>query len=477
MTLYQFLLILRARLVLILAILALTVLTTLSVSLLLPKQYTANSALVIDVKSPDPVAGVVLPGMISPSYMATQVDIISSERVAQRVVKLLKLDENPAVRAQWQEATRERGRIDVWLAQALQKNLDVKPSRESNVISISYTATEPQFAASVANAFVQAYIETSLELRVDPAKQYSSFFDTQGKDARDALEKAQAKLSAFQREKGITATDERLDVETARLNELSSQLVMMQAVAAESNSRQGQATGSSADQLQEVLNNPVINGLKSQLSVQEAKLKELSARYGSAHPQVVELKANIAELRVKIAEETKRVTGGVGVTGTINRVREAQVRASLAAQRTKVLNLKQVRDEGMVLARDLDNAQRTYDTLMARSMQTSLESQTTQSNVNVLTQAVPPIEASSPRILLNTVLSIFLGGLLAVGTAVVLEINDRRVRSLDDVLSTLGLPVLGVMPKPGAKLKLGRRHMPAMQQRLMAALPQPAKGA
>jgi len=476
MTFGQILSILRARWKIALLMFVLTVGVTLTVSLLMPKQYAATASVVLDVK-PDPVTAMLYAGMVSPAFMATQADIIQSDRVAYRVVRNLKLADSPQVRQQWLDETGGDGNIEVWLAATFSKKLDVRPSRDSNVINVSYSAPDPRFAAGLANAFVQAYIETSLELRVDPAKQYSSFFDTQGKDARDALEKAQAKLSAFQREKGITATDERLDVETARLNELSSQLVMMQAVAAESNSRQGQATGSSADQLQEVLNNPVINGLKSQLSVQEAKLKELSARYGSAHPQVVELKANIAELRVKIAEETKRVTGGVGVTGTINRVREAQVRASLAAQRTKVLNLKQVRDEGMVLARDLDNAQRTYDTLMARSMQTSLESQTTQSNVNVLTQAVPPIEASSPRILLNTVLSIFLGGLLAVGTAVVLEINDRRVRSLDDVLSTLGLPVLGVMPKPGAKLKLGRRHMPAMQQRLMAALPQPAKGA
>lgn len=472
----QVLSILRARWKIALLMFVLTVGVTLGVSLILPKQYTAAASVVIDVK-PDPVTAMMYAGMVSPAFMATQADIIQSDRVAYRVVRNLKLADSPQVRQQWLDETGGDGSIEVWLADTFSKKLNVQPSRDSNVINVSYSAPDPRFAAGLANAFVQAYIDTSLELRVDPAKQYSSFFDNQGKDAREALEKAQARLSAFQREKGITATDERLDVETARLNELSSQLVMIQAVAAESNSRQGQAAGSSADQLQEVLNNPVINGLKSQLSVQEAKLKELSARYGGAHPQVVELKANIAELQVKIAEETKRVTGGVGVTGSINRAREAQVRASLAAQRTKVLNLKQVRDEGMVLARDVDNAQRTYDTLMARSMQTSLESQTTQSNVNVLTQAVPPIEASSPRILLNMVLSIFLGGLLAIGTAIVLEINDRRVRSIDDVLSTLGLPLLGVMPKPGAKLKLGHKHVSAMQQRLMAALPKPAKGA
>jgi chain length determinant protein EpsF len=475
MTFGQILSILRARWKIAALMLALTVSVTLAVSLLLPSQYTASASVVIDVK-PDPVTAMMYAGMASPAFMATQVDIIQSDRVAYRVVRNLKLTDSPQVRQQWLDETGGDGSIEVWLAANLTKQLNVQPSRESNVINVSYTAPDPRFAAALANAFVQAYIDTSLELRVDPAKQYSSFFDKQGKEARDALEKAQAKLSEFQRAKGITATDERLDIETARLNDLSSQLVMIQAVAAESNSRQGQARGASGNQMQEVLNNPVINNLKAQLSTQEARLKELNARYGSAHPQIVELKANIAELQVKIAEETRRVTGGVGVTGTINRAREAQIRESLAAQRAKVLNLKQVRDEGMVLAREVDNAQRSYDTLMARSTQTSLESQTTQSNVNVLTQAVPPIKPSSPRVVLNTLLSVFLGALLAVGVALLIEFLDRRVRSVDDVSAVLQLPVLGIMPKPGAKPRRSQLRGPSMQQRLMAPLPQPTQG-
>jgi chain length determinant protein EpsF len=476
MTLGQVFAVLRARWKIALLMFVLTVGVTLAVSLMLPKQFTATASIVIDVK-PDPVSAIMYAGLASPAFMATQVDIIRSDRVAYRVVRNLKLADSPQVRQQWLDETGGDGNIEVWLADTFSKKLDVQPSRESNVINVSYTAPDPRFAAGLANAFVQAYIETSLELRVDPAKQYSTFFDKRGKEARDALEQAQAKLSAFQREKGIVATDERLDVENARLNELSSQLVMIQAVAAESNSRQGQATGSSAAQMQEVLSNPVINSLKSQVSVQEARLKELSARYGAAHPQVVELKANIAELQVKIAEETKRVTGGVGVTSTINRAREAQLRASLAAQRNKVLDLKQVRDEGMVLAREVENAQRTYDSLMARSNQTSLESQTTQSNSNVLTQAVAPLVPSSPKVVLNTLLSVFLGALLALGAAFLLELLDRRVRSVDDVAAALQLPVLGIMPKPGAKIRRGRLQGPSMQQRLMAPLPQPNQGA
>jgi uncharacterized protein involved in exopolysaccharide biosynthesis len=251
----QFISRLKARWWAALLVLGLTIGTTVGVSLMLPKQYTANASVVVDFK-PDPVSAMLYAGMASPGYLATQVDVIQSERVALRVVRNLKLADNPQVRQQWVEATDGKGTVENWLVDLFQRQMDVKPSRESSVITVSYRAQEPQFAAALANAFVQAYLQTALELRVDPAKQYSSFFDSRAKEARDTLERAQSKLSAFQKENGIIASDERLDVENARLNELSSQAVMLQALASEAGSRQTQARGESADKMQEVLNTP-----------------------------------------------------------------------------------------------------------------------------------------------------------------------------------------------------------------------------
>ena len=476
MTFGQFLSILRARWLVALLVFGLTVATTLVVSLLLPKQYKAVASVVVDFK-PDPVSAVMYGGMASPGFMATQVDIIQSERVAQRVVRNLKLNENPQVRQQWLEEANGEGSIETWLAGVFQRQMDVVPSRESSVISVSYKAADPRFAAGLANAFVQAYIDTSLELRVDPARQYSAFFDTRAKEAREALERAQTKISTYQKDNGIIATDERLDVENARLNELSSQLTALQAIAAESTSRQAQAQGVQGDKMQEVLNNPIVGQLKADINRGEARLKELNTRFGDSHPQVIETRANLTELRSRLDAETTKVTGGVSVSNTINRQREAEIRGSLEAQRAKVLRLKAVRDEGMVLQRDMENAQRTYDAVLQRFTQTSLEGQTTQSNVNMLTQATPPLEPASPRIVLNTLLAIFVGTLLAVGTALVLELRDRRIRGLDDAVAALGLPVIGVMPKPGAKGRAGLQQLSLMQQRLMAPLPPTAKGA
>lgn len=474
MNLTQFLSILKARWWVALLLLLLTVGTTLGISLILPRQYTATASVVIDIK-PDPIAGQ-FAGMLAPSYIATQVDVIQSDRVARRVVRNLKLADNPQVRSDWLEATGGQSDIEVWIAGRFSPNLDVRPSRESNVISVSYRAPDPGFAAALANAFVQAYIDTALELKVDPAKQYSNFFDLRAKEAREALERAQSRLSAFQKEKGIIATDERLDVENARLSELSSQLVMIQALSSESDSRQAQARGDAAERMQEVLNNPVIGSLKADLSRNEARLQELSARLGDNHPQVIEAKANINTLRSRLDAETRRVTGGVGVTANINRQREAELRASLEAQRNKVLRMKAVRDEGAVLLRELESAQRSYETVLARLNQSSLESQATQGNIFVLGQAFAPADPSSPKVLRNTLLSLILGIALAVGAVLGIEMLDRRVRAFDDLTAVVGLPVLGVMPKPTAKFKLGKQRLSLMQQRLVTSLPAPQKG-
>ncbi|HEY1132007.1 MAG TPA: chain length determinant protein EpsF [Roseateles sp.] len=473
MTFGQFIAILRARWMLALGVLLGIVLISVVLSLTLTKQYTATASIVVDAK-PDPFSALGYPSLVTPAFMATQVDIIQSDRVAQRVVRMLKLTENPQIRQQWLDATGGEGSMEVWLADSFQKKMDVKPSRESNVVSVSYKAPDPKFAAGLANAFVQAYLDTVLELKTDPAKRYSSFFDARSKEARDTLEAAQAKLSAFQREKGIFNADERLDVENARMSELSSQLVALQAISAESVSRNAQATGASADRLTEVLNSPIVGQLKSDLARSEARLQELGSRLGDSNPQVIELKANIAETRLKIVDETRRITGGVGVTNTINRQREAQVRSELEAQRTKVLHMKQVRDEGAVLIRDVDNAQRAYDAVLARLTQSSLEGQATQSNVSGLTVALPPPDPSFPNPTLNLLLAVFGGTLLGVLAAFIREIMDRRIRLVEDLTVGLGIPVIGVMPKPGSKKK-GRLAIADAQRRVIGQLPNPAK--
>src|SRR5690606_421256 len=129
-------------------------------------------------------------------------------------------------------------------------------------------------------------------------------------------------------------------------------------------------------------------------------------------------------------------------------------------QRARVMKMRTAREEGAVLLRDVENAQRAYDAVLNRLHQTSLESRTTQSNAYVLAQASPPLVPSSPKVLRNVVLAIVVGLVLAIGAAVVLEFVDRRVRSEEEISELIGLPLLGVLPRPGGKGRFRRTPLP-----------------
>ena len=462
MTIGQFFAILRARWMVLISLLLVVVATVVTVGFLWPKTYTATASLVVDPK-PDPVSAALNPTLASPVFMATQVEILQSPRVSQRVVANLKLADNVQVRQQWQEASAGQISIEEWLAQTLERALDVKPSRESNVITVNYKSADPRFAAALANAYVKAYIDVALEMRTNPAKEYSNFFDARLKSSRDQFEAAQAKLTAFQRGNGLMATDERLDVENQRLVELTSQFIALDAVATESASRQSQAQGRNSEMLQDVMANPLVTGLKSDIARGEAALKAMASRLGDSHPQVIETRANLAELRQKLEAETKRATGSVGVTNSINVQRQARVRSELEIQRAKVLRLKALRDEAAVLQRDVENSQRAYDAVQARLTQTSLESDSKQTNLYPLTVATAPLEPSSPKLTLNALLAVFGGTMLGVIAALALEFNDRRVRSASDIATLFGLPMMGVLSDGTRRVNAtNRSSLPAL---------------
>lgn len=459
MTFQQFLLILRARLWIILGILAVVVTTTAVVSMLLPRQYTATTSLVIDAKSADPLMGGLLPAQMMPGYLATQVDIISSDRVAQRVVALTRMDQLPVIQQQWREATDGQGSLQVWLAELLKKNLDVRPSRESSVVSIGYTGTDPQFAAAIANAFAQAYMETNLELRVEPARQYAAWFNERTAGLRTDLESAQRRLSEYEQQHGIIAGDGRFDMENARLAELSSQLVAVQGQRADSRSRQSQA--GAAESLPEVMANPLISGLKADAARLDAQRQQSLGRLGPNHPDIARLETEIAALQQRIAAETQRVASSLGTTTRISTARESEIAAAVEAQKERVLELKAHRDQIAVLQRDVENAQRAYDLVTQRLAQTNLESQTQQTNIAVLTPASAPLQHSSPRLLLNLILAVFLGSLLGLGVALLLELIDQRVRGAEDLAQLPGVPVLGMIPAAGRTRGIFRRRAAA----------------
>jgi uncharacterized protein involved in exopolysaccharide biosynthesis len=171
------------------------------------------------------------------------------------------------------------------------------------------------------------------------------------------------------------------------------------------------------------------------------------------------MESELASLKQRLEAETRFITSGFGTATTVGKDKEAELVAAIAAQKKKLLGLKQARDQLAALQRDLDIAQKAYEGVSQRLTQSKLESQFTQTNASVLTLASEPVEPSFPNLPLNLVAAILLGTFGGIAAAFGIEILDRRVRSACDVAEMLQLPMLGVIPRrkwPG-RLSLVRR--------------------
>jgi chain length determinant protein EpsF len=458
---------LRARFGMFAFVLALTVLATAVASLLLPKSYKATVTLVADNKEEQSLSNALLPLMPRETigYMQTQMDIITSEKVARKVVQDLRLAESPGVIAAFEKSRGGRSEsMLAWLVEDLLENLKVETS-QSSVIRISFPAPDAVFAAAVANSFAKAYVETTLELRVEPTRQAAAWFEEQLKGLRANLEDAQVKLTDYHRQQGIVSADERFDVENARLSDLSAQLVRVQDQTFDLRAREQQAqafraNGGAPDKHPEVLANPFIQRLKMELLLSEARLQEMSTRYGASFPPYQAQLAETRGLRERLDAETQKIAAGMESATRQSLAREAELKRALAEQRARVLQIKENRNDLTVLARNVESAQRAYDTAMQRSVVSRVESRASQANVTVLSPAVAPRKPARPKIALNIALSLLVGSMLGAGVVVAMEMFDRRVRSSADLEGMAGVPLLGVLDTwqaPGVPL-LGRRH-------------------
>jgi chain length determinant protein EpsF len=445
MNLHQFLLALRGRFAVFAALLAATVIATIVVTLALPKSYESTISLLLDNRDEQSLTGTVPSARDRTGFMQTQMDIVTSQRVARQVVDDLKLADDPRAKEAFADAG-ARGDIRDWLANGLLAGLKVDSS-QSSVIRLSYSSSDPKMATQVANAFGKAYMSTTLDLRVGPTKQATAWFDEQLKGLRADFEAAQDRLAKFQKEKGIIVIDERLDVENARLAELSTQALAAQNMTYESASRSTIAArnASNPDSIPEVLGNPLIQALKTDIARAEAKLQELSTRLGPNHPQYRQQASEIGALRSRMNAEVGRVVAGVRNVTAQNRAREESLLKALEAQRQRVIEMRDAKNGAFVLQRDAETAQKAYEAALSRYLVNKVESGARQTNVTVLNPATEPTRPAKPRFFLNLALGLAMGLVLCLAAVFLLELLDRRVRSRDDLEIGLDAPLLGTL--------------------------------
>lgn len=448
MTFQQFLLALRYRWRTALAVWAASLLVVvLLASLLMPTRYRATSELLIEEANSDPIAGVALPGSSLPSRIMTEADVVRSERVMLRALQAMDTPYQRDLRQRWESRTGGQGDFNAWLVEELQRTTEVRPTRDSRVLFVSHSARDGRFAATFVNALTKAYIETAVELRVEPARQYSAFFDERARQMREQLFEAQKLASEFQRRNGITTMDDRPDVEDARLAELSAQVVALQARAGEAQRRQSEAAAG-PDRMEEVLKDPTVAALASALSLQETKQFELMERQGSNHPQVIEARAATENLAKRLEAAKRRAAAAFQGNSTVLASQLAERTRALEAQREKVLERRALRNEARLLQNDVEVARRSFDAMIERLSKTTLEKSAPQVNVSVLKAASVPFMGRPGALSERLAVGAVAGLLLALVSTVIAEMRDRRLLSADDVASELNQPVLAVLSSP-----------------------------
>jgi succinoglycan biosynthesis transport protein ExoP len=475
MDLNQYLLALKARKKAFVTVLAVTVFTAIIAALLIPKRYDATATVLIDARDEQTMAAA--RGM-SPreraGYIFTQMDLIQSGKVATRVVRDLKLAQQPGVREEWERDTGGIGTIEEWLAANLLEKLKVD-SGASNIITIKYSSSEAKKASDVANAFAKAYLDVALEMRTEPSRAAGQWFDEQLKTLRADLVNAQTKLSSYQKEKGVLGVDERMDVDFTRLAEISGELSRQRTATLDAQTRYKQAQelikeNVSLEAFPEVLANSYIITVKSALQAAEARLQEQSEVLGQNHPTYQRTQSEVQTLKERLKAEANKIVAGLGngVQQSQKRVQELEV--ALAAQQDRIMKMKEARVDMAVLSRDLENAQRAYDGALTRAIAVKVDSKVRQTNLAMLTPAVEPLKPAMPKVGLISGLSVLIGLLLAAGMVYALEFIDRRVRSRSDLESRLAVPSLGVLSR---WTPAGGRLLPSPNSPVRNALPRP----
>jgi uncharacterized protein involved in exopolysaccharide biosynthesis len=434
MSLQQYLRVIWARKWLVLLLFVATSIIGSAIVLSMPKVFVAEASLVVDGR-PDPLSG----PMAQPIDMATQIEVLKSDKVAIRAVQILGMDKDPKAREQWLQSTEgKKVPLERYFASMLQRGMSAEPVRLSSVVTVGFTSVDSAFAATAANAFAQAAIDTSVEMKTGPAKESAALFETRLKELQGKYEEAQARLTKYQQEKGIIITDGQMSQEEERLNQLNAQLTTAQAEAS------GMGSGGAVD-------SAAVQSIRNQIAAEEAKLNGSAGIWGPNHPERLAAQSRISSLKQQERIEAGRAGAGEAGKAAIAARKVTLLRKDVEEQKKKVLSIRYERDQASVLLRDVSAAQSAYEQAGKVVIDQISLGSTQNSNLRWLTKAVEPYARSNKKMIVGLAASVAGGLLLGILAAIGLELRDRRVRGAEDMTFMYGVPVIGVLHPEGSK--------------------------
>lgn len=469
----------RRRLPLFLAVVMVVMVASIVVTTRATPLFTATTSLTIDTRSQNVVdAEAVLSGL-SPDagVVDTEIEIIKSRRLAERVVDALDLDEDPefnpalaepgpvqaviggigtlfgasapdAARDRMSALDRQRERDAV--VNTVLKRLSVKRSGLTFVMVLGFTSKDPEKAARIANTYAERYLLEQLEAKFDATRQANGWLNTRLADLRAEVQEAEAAVEQYR------AANNLLSASGATLTEqeisaYNQQLATVRATQAEAEARLRTAraqlaAGSNGEDVGEALGSSVVQQLRARRAEVSGRVAELSGRYGPRHPDMVRAERELADIDAQIQAEIRRIISNLEAQVQVARERTGSMAGSLGTARGALAANNAAGVRLNELERNAESVRTLYQSFLNRFQETTSTDGLQESDARIVSPAAIPNRPSSPNVPLN--LAIGLGLALALGVAaVVLAIMlDTGVITAEDVEHKFGLPHLGSVP-------------------------------
>jgi polysaccharide biosynthesis transport protein len=334
------------------------------------------------------------------------------------------------------------------LIDAYLKGLSVEPKVGTRLVLVSFTAPDPQLAATITNAHVKHYVNEGLVLHSESQRAAVDFLEEQLVDIKKRVERSEAALNTYRHEKGIVAFDveDTNKVAQNRMEDLTKALTEAQTKRITAEAQMQDVRAGDYDSLPQVVTNPAITALKPQVRHLQAEYANMSTAFNPQYPKLAELKAELFEAQRTLDKETEGVAKAVQRDYTSANDQEQELRKEIDAEKERDLALNDASLQDAVLAREVEANRELYKNVLSRMEQIQVGEQAPVTNISVVDRAIPPSIPSSPKKKRDLAISGLLALMCGLILAFILDQLDNRLKTSEEVENYLHLPTLAVAP-------------------------------
>ena len=432
--------------------------------------YTATANVMINTRTEKVVdSQAVLSGLTADtSTVDTEVEVLKSPQLAEAVVDALKLDKDPEFNGVLKspglvgsilggkKAASERAAPGAAEAErqaviaAVGKQLTVRRVGLTYSITISFKSTSPMKAATIANAFADAYLRSQLTAKFDATRQANTFLNTRLDTLRAQLQEADAAVSNYRvannllSSEGTTLTEQEISAYNQQLAQARAQQAEDEARLR--TARAQLAAGSNGDDVGEALSSQVVQNLRAQRAGVSGRVAEMSGRYGDRHPDMVRAQRELADIDQQIQAEIRRIVSNLEARVRVSQQRTASVQASLGGARGTLAANSAASVHLKELEGNAEAARTVYQSFLDRYKQTGAQEGVEQADARVVSRATPPSHQSSPNVMLALALSVVVGAGAGLAAVIIAEIMDAGLATSDDIERKIGLASVASIP-------------------------------